>query len=132
MFLTFLFSLFRTFLMWFSLITFPTKNGSKKKVKNTETVISISRNGLLKSCARFVIERSECFNLAIFRVRNGFYLVFCRNRDWNGVFLMFLTFFFEPFLVGKVMKENLLRKVRKSEKRKVKNIRKFSFLEKFQ
>ena len=37
---------------------------------------------------------------------------------------MFLTFFFEPFLVGKVMKENLLRKVRKSEKRKVKNIRK--------
>ena len=69
-------------------------------------------------------ERSECFNLAIFRVRNGFYLVFCRNRDWNGVFLMFLTFFFEPFLVGKVMKENLLRKVRKSEKRKVKNIRK--------
>ena len=25
----------------------------------TETVISISRNGLLKSCARFVIERSE-------------------------------------------------------------------------
>ena len=69
-------------------------------------------------------ERSECFNLAIFRVRNGFYLVFCRNRDWNGVFLMFLTFFFEPFLVGKLMKENLLRKVRKSEKRKVKNIRK--------
>ena len=59
----------------------------------------------------------------IFRVRNGFYLVFCRNRDWNGVFLMFLTFFFEPFLVGKVMKENLLRIVRKSEKRKVKNIR---------
>ena len=38
---------------------------------------------------------------------------------------MFLTFFFEPFLVGKVMKENLLRKVRKSEKRKVKNIRKY-------
>ena len=73
-------------------------------------------------------ERSECFNLAIFRVRNGFYLVFCRNRDWNGVFLMFLTFFFEPFLVGKVMKENLLRKVWKSEKRKVKNIRKISLV----
>ena len=34
MLLTFLFSLFRTFLMWFSFITFPTKNGSKKKVKN--------------------------------------------------------------------------------------------------
>ena len=31
MFLTFIFSLFRTFLMWFSFITFPTKNGSKKK-----------------------------------------------------------------------------------------------------
>ena len=42
-------------------------------------------------------ERSECFNLAIFRVRNGFYLVFCRNRDWNGVFLMFLTFFSSRF-----------------------------------
>ena len=54
--------------------------------------------------------------MGIFRVRNGFYLVFSRNQDWNGVFLMFLTFF-EQFLVGKVMKENLLRKVRKSEKR---------------
>ena len=41
---------------------------------------------------------------------------------------MFLTFFFEPFLVGKVMKENLLRKVWKSEKRKVKNIRKYTIL----
>ena len=39
-------------------------------------------------------------------------------------FPMFSTFFFEPFLVGKVMKENYIRKVRKSEKRKVKNIRK--------
>ena len=34
MFLTFPFSLFRTFLNRFSFITFPTKNGSKKKVKN--------------------------------------------------------------------------------------------------
>ena len=40
---------------------------------------------------------------------------------------MFLTFFFEPFLVGKVMKENHIRKVRKSEERKVKNIRKQLF-----
>ena len=29
------------------------------KLRHRETVISISRNGLLKSCARFVIERSE-------------------------------------------------------------------------
>ena len=33
MFLTFLSSLFRTFLMWFSFITFPTKNSSKKKLR---------------------------------------------------------------------------------------------------
>ena len=39
---------------------------------------------------------------------------------------MFLTFFFEQFLVGKVMKENHIRKVRKSEKGKVKNIGKIT------
>ena len=39
----------------------------------------------------------------------------------TSFFPMFLTFF-EPFLVGKVMKENHIRKVRKSEKRKVKKI----------
>ena len=40
------------------------RKSEKRKVKNirkcmSELVISISRNGLLKSCARFVIERSE-------------------------------------------------------------------------
>ena len=30
-----------------------------KKSKNMKIVISISRNGLLKTCARFIIERSE-------------------------------------------------------------------------
>ena len=43
MFLTFLSSLFRTFLMWFSFINFPTKNGSKKKVKNIEKTPFLSR-----------------------------------------------------------------------------------------
>ena len=41
--------------------SFPRK-GPKKilfRGEAEETVISISRNGLLKSCARFVIERSE-------------------------------------------------------------------------
>ena len=35
------------------------RKSEERKVKNIEIVISISRNGLLKSCARFVIERSE-------------------------------------------------------------------------
>ena len=71
-------------------------------------------------------EWSDCFNLAIFQVRNGFYLVFCRNRDRNGVLSMFLTFF-ELILVGKVMKENHIRKVRKNEERNVKNIGKDAY-----
>ena len=50
-------------------------------------------------------EQSECFKLDIhdiFRVRNGFNLVFCRNRDWNGVFLTYvLNFLFRAVFSGK-------------------------------
>ena len=44
-------------LPWSENIPFESQNISK--IKTEITVISISRNGLLKSCARFVIERSE-------------------------------------------------------------------------
>ena len=47
----------------------------------------MSRIGALK------YERSECFKRAIldiFRVRNDFF--FCRNREGNVIFSMFLTF----------------------------------------
>ena len=90
----------------------------------------------------FKYEQSECFKLAIrdiFQVKNEFGLVFCRNRDRNGIFSMFLIFY--PFfsaaysfpqpkmslkrpiitniVLGKVEKENHIRKVQKSEERKV-------------
>ena len=50
MFLTFLSSLFWTFLMWFSFIIFPTKNGSKIKVKN---------NGITPFQSRFLQKKLE-------------------------------------------------------------------------
>ena len=99
-------------LFWSKISYFPIEISRKTKKK---FFFFKEKIGILK------YEQSDCFKLAIFRVRNGFYLVFCRNRDWNGVFLMFLTIFFELFLVGKVMKENHIRKVQNSEKRKQKN-----------
>ena len=72
-------------------------------------------------------EQNEYFKLAIsdiFRVRNEFFLVFCRNRVRDGIFSMFLS-----FRAGwKSNERNPLKKSSESEERKVKNIGKKLYL----
>ena len=66
-----------------------------KFFKDYQVVISISRSGLLKSCARFIIERSEIrkkqydFKSVHFECRNGFLhdMDFPQNAEKNIIII---------------------------------------------